>query len=80
MEVRHDATLYDHLVETLNAIEDSFIEGTSLPAYEVVTGMIHYNQQQKLTDHMVSGWTPLLIYQGLKTLSQELTKIQSILG
>lgn len=73
--VRHDATLYDHLVETLNAIEDSFIEGTSLPAY----GGGDWDDtlqpaNKKLTDHMVSGWTPLLIYQGLKTLSQELTK------
>ncbi len=73
--VKHEATLYDHLIETLNAIEHSFIKGTNLPAY----GGGDWDDtlqpaNKKLTDHMVSGWTPLLIYQALKTLLKELVK------
>ena len=69
----HDATLKQHVEKTLNAIQNSFVKGTSLPAY----GGGDWDDtlqpaNQKLIDHMVSGWTPILLYQGLDGLSKAL--------
>lgn len=71
--VMHDTTLRQHVDKTLNAIQNSFVKGMSLPAY----GGGDWDDtlqpaNKKLTDHMVSGWTPLLLYQGLAGLSKVL--------
>lgn len=71
--VMHDTTLRQHVDKTLNAIQNSFVKGMSLPAY----GGGDWDDtlqpaNKKLTDHMVSGWTPLLLYQGLDGLSKVL--------
>jgi len=71
--VEHESTLALHVNKTLNAIQNSFIEGTSLPAY----GGGDWDDtlqpaNKKLTDHMVSGWTPVLLFQALDTLSKVL--------
>jgi len=71
--VMHDATLKQHVDKTLNAIQNSFVKGMNLPAY----GGGDWDDtlqpaNKKLTDHMVSGWTPLLLYQGLDGLSKVL--------
>lgn len=71
--VAHDSTIRQHVDKTLNAIQNSFVKGTSLPAY----GGGDWDDtlqpaNQKLTDHMVSGWTPVLLYEGLDVLSEVL--------
>lgn len=71
--VAHDTTLKQHVEKTLNAIQNSFVKGINLPAY----GGGDWDDtlqpaNKKLTDHMVSGWTPLLLFEGLDGLSKVL--------
>lgn len=71
--VEHESTLLQHVNKTLNAIVNSFVDGASLPAY----GGGDWDDtlqpaNKKLTDHMVSGWTAVLLYQALNSLSIEL--------
>lgn len=71
--VLEDSTLRTHVDKTLNAIQNSFVKGMSLPAY----GGGDWDDtlqpaNKKLTDHMVSGWTPVLLYESLNKLSKVL--------
>ncbi len=71
--VNEDSSLLDHINKTLNKIMNTFVKGKYLPAY----GGGDWNDtlqptNQKLTNHMVSGWTPLLLYQSLNTIGNVL--------
>lgn len=71
--VHFEKTLLDHITETLNCIERSYIPNTHLPRYgggdwdDTLQPANH-----DLTEKMVSGWTIALLYDALNTLSIEL--------
>lgn len=74
--VHQDKTLVDHIVSTLDCIEESYIPNTHLPRYgggdwdDTLQPANH-----ELTSKMVSGWTIALLYDALNTLSIELAHL-----
>lgn len=71
--VLKDSTIKDHLFRIIETIEESFLEGTSLPRY----GGGDWNDtlqpaNHDLTAKMVSGWTVALLYDALNIFSLEL--------
>lgn len=71
--VQNDKTLLDHIKETLDCIERSYIPNTHLPRYgggdwdDTLQPANH-----DLTEKMASGWTIALLFDALNTLSIEL--------
>lgn len=66
-------TLYGHIKKQINTIIQSFIPGTYLPRYgggdwdDTLQPANH-----DLTNKMVSGWTVALLYEALRTFSDEI--------
>ena len=69
------ASIFDHVKKQIQAMEESFIPGTYLPCYgggdwdDTLQPANH-----DLTKKMVSGWTVALLYDTLKTFSEEIIK------
>jgi cellobiose phosphorylase len=70
--------IYHHVKKQIQAIQNSFIPGTYLPCYgggdwdDTLQPANH-----DLTKKMVSGWTVALLYDTLKTFSEEIGKYDS---
>lgn len=74
-------TVLDHLENEIANIVKSFIEGTSLSCYgggDWDDTLQPANKQY--ADHMVSGWTVALTYEGLTILSRELKDVNPSLA
>ncbi|MDR2821960.1 MAG: hypothetical protein LBV58_00195 [Acholeplasmatales bacterium] len=67
-------SIYNHLIKQIDVIVSSFIGDISLPKY--LGGDWDDTLQpanKELAKDMVSGWTPLLLFESLSLLSKELT-------
>lgn len=69
-------TLMEHLKKEVAYIENNYIEGTYLSIYD--DGDWNDSMQpanKELRHNMVSGWTPILTYEGFKYLAEQLEDI-----
>ena len=66
-------TIFEHLLNEIRTIENSYVDGTHLPSYgggDWDDTLQPKNHEQTKT--MVSGWTVSLLLDGLKTLFEQL--------
>lgn len=72
-KIKQSATVFEHIVKTIDYIQKHLLEGTNLPGYgdgDWDDTLQPYDQ--RLKSHMASSWTVALMYQALKQLADVL--------